>query len=60
MAQQKMSKTSNRNLLIAAQNQALGTSYREARIESNKESARCRMCKGKDETLMNVASGHKE
>ena len=49
-------KRQTESLLKAAQDQALGTNYRKARIERSRESAKCRMCKEKDETVTHLVS----
>ena len=49
-------KRKTESLLIAAQNQALGTNYRKAKIERSRESAKCQMCKKKDETTTYLVS----
>lgn len=49
-------KRQTESLIIAAQDQALRTSYRKARIEHSRESASCRMCKTKDETVTHIIS----
>ena len=45
-------KDQTESLLIAAQDQALGTNYRKARIERTRKSAKCRMCKEKVQPLL--------
>ena len=42
--------------IIAAQDQALGTNYRKAKIEHSRESVMCRMRKTSDETVTHVIS----
>ena len=49
-------KRQTESLIIAAQDQALRTNYRKARIEHSRESALCRMCKTKDETVTHIIS----
>ena len=43
-------------MLVAAQDQALGTNYRKAKIKKTRDSALCRMCKNKDETVSHIIS----
>ena len=49
-------KRQTESLIIAAQDQALGTNYRKAKIEHSRESATCRMCKTRDETVTHIIS----
>lgn len=49
-------KRQTESLITAAQDQALGTNYRKAKIEHSRESALCRMCKTKDETVTHIIS----
>ena len=49
-------KRQTESLIIAAQDQALGTNYRKAKIEHSRESAMCRMCKTRDETVTCIIS----
>ena len=49
-------KRQTESVLLAAQDQALGTNYRKGRIERNRKSAKCRMCKEKDETVTHLVS----
>ena len=43
-------------LIVAAQDQALRTNYRKAKIEKNACSSLCRMCKERDETVSHIVS----
>ena len=43
-------------LLVAAQDQALRTNYRKAKIEHSETSPLCRMCKQKVETVSHLVS----
>jgi hypothetical protein len=49
-------KRQTESLITAAQDQALGTNYRKAKIEHSRESALCRMCKTRDETVTHIVS----
>ena len=49
-------KRQTESLIIAAPNQALGTNYRNAKIEHPRESATCRMYKTRDETVTHIIS----
>ena len=49
-------KRQTESLIIAAQDQALETNYRKAKVEHSRESALCRMCKIKDETVVHIVS----
>ena len=49
-------KRQTESLIIAAQDQTLGTNYRKAKIEHSRESATCRMCKTRDETVTHIIS----
>ena len=49
-------KRQTESLLIAAQDQALETNYHKARIERRRESAKCRICKEKAETVTYLVS----
>ena len=49
-------KRQTESLNIAAQDQALGTNYRKAKIEHTRESATCRMCKTRNETVTHTVS----
>ena len=48
-------KRQTESLIIAAQDQALGTNYRKAKIEHSREVATCRMCKTRDETVTHIS-----
>ena len=45
------------SLITAAQQQALQTNYRRAKIEKDGTSPLCRMCKQADETVSHIVSG---
>ena len=49
-------KRQTKSLIVAAKDQALGTDYREAKNEHSRESATCRMCKTRDETVTHIIS----
>lgn len=49
-------KRETESLIVAAQDQALATNYRKAKIEKSRQSALCRMCKSKDETVSHIVS----
>ena len=49
-------KRQTESLIIAAQDQALGTNYRKAKIEHSRESVMCRMRKTSDETVTHIIS----
>ena len=49
-------KRQNESLIIAAQDQALGTNYRKSKIEHSRESATCKMCKTRVETVTHIIS----
>jgi len=49
-------KRQTESLIIAAQDQALRTNYRKARIEKTTNVATCRLCKEKDETVSHLIS----
>ena len=44
------------SLIIAAQDQALRTIYRKARIEKSTNVSTCRLCKDKEETVSHIVS----
>ena len=49
-------KRQTESLIIAAQDQALRTNYRKAKIEHTTNIATCRLCKEKDETVSHLTS----
>ena len=49
-------KRQTESLLVGAQDPALRTNYRKARIEHTRESALCRMCNQRDETVSHIIS----
>jgi hypothetical protein len=49
-------KRETESLLVAAQNQAIRTNYRRAKIEKDGSSPLCRMCKSSDETISHIVS----
>lgn len=49
-------KRETESLIIAAQDQALATNYRKAKIEKSRTSALCRMCHIRDETVAHIIS----
>ena len=49
-------KRETESLVIAAQDQALRTNYRKAKVEKSGQPATCRMCKEKDETVSHIIS----
>ena len=53
-------KKETESLLIAAQDQALRTNNRRAKIERSATTPLCRLCKEKDETVMHITSACKK
>ncbi len=49
-------KRQTESLIIAAQDQALRTNYRKAKIEKTTTCSKCRLCKDKDETVSHLIS----
>ena len=49
-------KRETESLITAAQEQALRTNYRRARIEKDESSPKCRLCKVADETVSHIVS----
>ena len=49
-------KRETESLIVAAQDQALRTNYRKARIEKSTDDAKCRLCKTRDETISHIVS----
>ena len=49
-------KRQTESLIIAAQDEALGNDCRKAKIKPSRESATCRMCKTRDETVTHMVS----
>lgn len=49
-------KRETESLIVAAQDQALRTNYRKARIEKSSNDPKCRLCKEKDETVSHLVS----
>ena len=49
-------KRETESLLTAAQDQAIRTNYRRAKIEKDGSSPLCRMCKKADETISHIVS----
>ena len=49
-------KRETESLIVAAQDQALRTNYRKARIEKSSNDAKCRLCKIRDETISHLVS----
>ena len=49
-------KRETKSLIIAAQDQALRTNYRKAKIEKNTNILMCRLCKEKEETVSHIVS----
>ena len=49
-------KRETESLIIAAQDQALRTNHRKAKIEKQEVSSLCRMCQNKDETVTHLVS----
>ena len=47
-------KLQTESFVIAAQDWALSTNYRKARIEHSREFALCRLCNTKDETVTHI------
>ena len=44
------------SLIVAAQDQALLTNYRKAKIEKSEGDPKCRLCKERDETVSNLVN----
>ena len=49
-------KRETESLIIAAQDQALRTNYRKAKIEKSTNESACRLCKEKEETISHIVS----
>ena len=49
-------KRETESLIVAAQDQALRTNYRKARIEKSTNDPKCRLCKERDETVSHLIS----
>ena len=49
-------KRETESLIIAAQDQALRTNYRKAKIEKSTNDPKCRLCKQRDETVSHIVS----
>ena len=49
-------KRETESLIIAAQDQALRTNYRKAKIEKSTNDARCRLCQSRDETVYHLVN----
>ncbi|XP_067933124.1 uncharacterized protein [Watersipora subatra] len=49
-------KRETESLIIAAQDQALRTNYRKAKIEKSTNDPKCRLCKQKDETVSHITN----
>ena len=49
-------KRETESLIVAAQDQALRTNYRKAKIEKSTTDSKCRLCKTRDETVSHLTS----
>ena len=49
-------KRETESMIIAAQDQALRTNYRKAKIEKSTNVSTCRLCKEKEETVSHIVS----